>query len=390
MRCQIALAVVVSFCSGSALAQQQTRWDTMPRGPYLGLQGGLNFQEDNHFRGGGTDSKAKYDPGPAGTFTFGYALEYGLRVELEGGYRFNSIDEVSGTQGDGRLQIASAMINAIYDVPLPTFGIPVLPHVGVGVGWNHAWNRSWHNGLAVSGQDDLFAYQLIAGLDYLVSPNLVAGIDYKYMRGNNASFDIDTGGTSKAGDQASHAVLVGLRYYFGAPPRPAPMAEPAVAPAPMPPAATAPAPRPVARNYTLYFDFDRAELDFFRGSDRRAGCRECAQRSGDPDRGERPRRPVRQRPLQPAALGAPRRDRASGARGTRRARRRHRHRRSRRAGTVGADGRRHQGAAQPPCGDRAADPRDVSKDSGRSARRRCLSLSDAAVRCSRPRSSVAR
>jgi OmpA-OmpF porin, OOP family len=261
MRCQIALAVVVSFCSGSALAQQQTRWEAMPRGLYLGLQGGLNFQEDNHFRGGGTDgSKAKYDVGPAGTFTFGYALEYGLRVELEGGYRFNSVDEVGGSQGDGRLQIGSTMINAIYDVPLPTFGIPVLPHVGVGVGWNHVWNRSLpHNGLAVSGQDDLFAYQLIAGLDYVVRPNLVAGIDYKYMRGNNASFDIDTGGTSKAGDQASHAVLVGLRYYFGAPPQPAPRAEPAAAP--MPPASTAPAPRPMPRNYTLYFDFNRAELD---------------------------------------------------------------------------------------------------------------------------------
>src|SRR5687767_430014 len=114
MRCQIALAVVVSFCSGSALAQQQTRWDAMPRGPYLGLQGGLNFQEDNHFRGGGTDgAKAKYDVGPVGIFTFGYALEYGLRLELEGGYRFNSVDKVSGTQGDGRLQTASAMINAI-------------------------------------------------------------------------------------------------------------------------------------------------------------------------------------------------------------------------------------------------------------------------------------
>ncbi len=249
-----------------ATAQQTFRWqDTgmMPRGPYVGLQGGASFLEDNDFRGGGTDSKAKYDPGPAATVSFGYGFDFGLRLELEGGYRHNGVDRVSGTSGNGRLEVGSAMLNAIYDVPLPTFGIPVLPHIGVGAGWNHVWNRSSpHNGLRVRGQDDLFAWQALAGVDYVITPNLVAGLDYKYMRGNNASFDIvETGGTSKAGDQASHSVLVGLRYYFGAPARPAPRAEPAaIVPPPAPAAPPAAAPRAEPRSYTVFFDFDRAEL----------------------------------------------------------------------------------------------------------------------------------
>jgi len=248
--------------SSAAVAQQQSfNWqDTgMPRGPYIGLQGGANFLEDNDFRGGGGDSKAKYNAGPVGTLMLGYGFEFGLRLELEGGYRRNNVDRINGASGDGRLETGSAMLNAIYDVPLPTFGIPLLPHVGAGVGWNHVWNRSGaHNGLTARGQDDLFAWQAIAGLDYVISPNLVAGVDYKYMRGNNASFDVaETGGTTKAGDQVSHAVLVGLRYYFGARPAPPPV-QPAVAPVPpAPPAAPAPAP---VRNYTVYFDFDRAEL----------------------------------------------------------------------------------------------------------------------------------
>jgi len=262
--------IATGFCaaaflfSSAAVAQQSFQWQDsgMPRGPYIGLQGGANFLEDNDFRGGGADSKAKYNAGPVGTLTLGYGFNFGLRLELEGGYRRNNVDEINGASGDGRLETGSAMLNAIYDVPLPTFGIPLLPHVGAGVGWNHVWNRSGaHNGLTARGQDDLFAWQAIAGLDYVITPKLVAGIDYKYMRGNNATFDVvETGGSTKAGDQVSHAVLVGLRYYFGA--RPAPPAQPAAAPIP-PPVAPAPAAPPVrapVRNYTVYFDFDRAEL----------------------------------------------------------------------------------------------------------------------------------
>jgi OmpA-OmpF porin, OOP family len=271
MRQQVGLALgaFAFVCASDAAAQQTFRWqDTaMPRGLYLGLQGGASFLEDNDFRGGGTDSKAKYDPGPAGMVTLGYGFDFGLRLELEGGYRRNGVDRIGGTSGNGRLEVGSAMLNAIYDVPLPTFGIPVLPHIGAGVGWNHVWNRSRpHNGLSVRGQDDLFAWQAIAGVDYVITPNLVAGLDYKYMRGNNASFDIvETGATSKAGDQVSHSVLVGLRYYFGAPARPAPRAEPAAAPAlvppPTPPAPPAALPRAEPRSYTVFFDFDRADLD---------------------------------------------------------------------------------------------------------------------------------
>src|SRR5687767_9839223 len=82
----------VALSSAPTLAQDTFRWqDTsaMPRGPYLGLQGGASFLEDNRFNGGGADSKTKYDPGPAGLLTLGYGFGFGLRLELEGGYRRN-------------------------------------------------------------------------------------------------------------------------------------------------------------------------------------------------------------------------------------------------------------------------------------------------------------
>src|SRR5690606_30632769 len=134
-----------------------------------------------------------------------------------------------------------AMVNAIYDVPLPTFGIPLLPHVGAGVGYAHLWNRSRPHGpgaVTVSGQDDVIAFQGIVGADYVISPNLVAGIDYEYFLAHNASFDAEGVGSAKVGDIGVHSVMASLRWYWGAPERrPEPVPAAAVAPPPAPPPA---------------------------------------------------------------------------------------------------------------------------------------------------------
>jgi len=257
-----AIAVALTLALGAATAAAQDtrpRADTlvMPRGPYIGGAAGASFLSDNDVRFGAVDSKTKYDVGPAGLISLGYAFPFGLRLEVEGGYRFNGVDEASSADGDGRLEVASAMLNAIYDVPLPTFGIPVTPHLGVGVGWAHLWNRSLPHGPAgtvVKGQDDVIAFQGIAGVDYVISPQLVAGIDYRYFVAHNASFDVVGGGNAQVGDVASHTVLATLRWYFTAPPAPAPV--PVVAPPPAAPAAAPAGPR----LFSVFFDFDRSEL----------------------------------------------------------------------------------------------------------------------------------
>jgi outer membrane protein OmpA-like peptidoglycan-associated protein len=256
------LAALATALAATAASAQDTRpreqYLVMPRGPYLGLGAGVNIMEDNDTRFGTVDSKTKYDVGPAGLVSLGYGFPFGLRLELEGGYRSNGVSDVDGASGDGRMEIGSAMLNAIYDVPLPTFGIPVIPHVGAGVGWAHLWNRSLPHGpggATVKGQDDTIAFQGIAGLDYVVTPQLVAGIDYRYFLAHNADFKVAGDGGAHVGDVGNHTVLASLRWYFNAPPAPVPVAAPAAA------AAAAPAPAPAApRVFNVFFDFDRSEL----------------------------------------------------------------------------------------------------------------------------------
>lgn len=252
---------------GAALAQTDgSVIERQSRGFYVGGGAGANFQEPNNFQNGGTNSRAHYDPGYVGILSGGYAFGNGLRVELEPGYRYNDLDKVGGAGGRGRTQIFTAMANAIYDFDIHTPVVPLVPHIGAGVGWAHLWNNSApHNGLLVKGQDDAPAFQAIAGVEYAWSPSIKLGLDYRYLLAHDAQFRVNpSGATSHVGDFNDHAVLVTFRYEFGAPRAPAPEPVAVVPPPPPPvaaqPAAPAEAPATLPRNYTVYFDFDRSDL----------------------------------------------------------------------------------------------------------------------------------
>jgi outer membrane protein OmpA-like peptidoglycan-associated protein len=248
-----------------AAAQDTSVLERQNRGFYVGGGAGVNLQSDNDFRNNGTDSKATYDPGYAVMLNFGYALGNGLRFELEPGYRRNGVDKINGASGDGHSEIASLMANAIYDFDIHTPIVPLVPHIGAGVGYARVMNKSLpHNGLTVSGQDDTIAFQGIAGVEYALSPGLKLGVDYRYFVAHDADFRITgTDTKSHVGDFDNHSILLTVRYEFGAP-RARPRAEPAalVEPPPRPVPEAAPATPPAAgpRQYTTYFDFNSTEL----------------------------------------------------------------------------------------------------------------------------------
>lgn len=261
----ILAAAVSSGSSQVALAQQPDTSviERQNRGFYVGGALGGNFQEDNNFSGSRTNSTTSYNAGPVGLLNFGYALGNGLRFELEPGYRYNSVDSINNGNAGGRTQILTGMVNGIYDFDthLPVF--PLVPHIGAGIGWAHLWNHSSpHNGLTVTGQDDRPALQAIAGVDYAFTPAIKLGLDYRYLYVDNPNFRTQAGGNSQSGAFNDHAILVTMRYEFGGPSKPAQPQPAAFTPAPPPPT---PAPAPQANvpppAYTVYFNFDRSDLE---------------------------------------------------------------------------------------------------------------------------------
>jgi outer membrane protein OmpA-like peptidoglycan-associated protein len=261
-RIPAAALIVTALLTARADAQDYRTMDAFYRGWYAGGGVGANFLEDNDVRGNGTDSTASYNAGVLGILNFGYAFGNGFRAEVEPGYRWNEVDKVNGASGSGQVETGSLMLNGLYDF---NFGWPVVPHVGAGIGYAHVWNRSSpHNGHTLKSGDDTFGYQAIAGVEYPLSPKLRLGLDYRYFVAQKPNLRVDdTDARATTGDLDNHAVLFTVRYAFGAPPPPAPPPQPAAVvppPTPAPPAETRAAPPP-PRQFTVYFAFNRADLD---------------------------------------------------------------------------------------------------------------------------------
>jgi outer membrane protein OmpA-like peptidoglycan-associated protein len=234
-------------------------------GLYIGVLGGYNIVQDADLSFGPTaipNSEVEFDGGWAaiGRIGYGFALgnNLGMRLELEGNYRDNSVDiaKVGGARNGsgGSQQTYGAMVNALFDWNLGF----VTPYIGAGIGYAWTTLEARQGGVTIAdGTEGNFAYQGIVGLNVPIAavPGLSLTGEYRYFATLENSFGTtqafraaNAGSNSVDVDNANHTFLIGLTYAFGVtPPPPPPPPAPAAAPAP-------------ARTYLVFFDFDRADL----------------------------------------------------------------------------------------------------------------------------------
>ncbi|WP_170294814.1 OmpA family protein [Roseospira navarrensis] len=229
--------------------------DPVPEGPYVGAGGGLNLNDTGDLEIGGRQRELDTDLGFVGLASFGYAFGNGLRAEVEGGHRRNTVDNWGGTGLDGDLSAWHGMVNLLYDIDT---GTGFTPFVGAGLGAAFvsidADNRA--RGLSADDSDVGLAYQAMVGLGYSVTDSLSLSADYRFFHAVDITADAGSGGVSDS--YMNHALVVGLRYAFGVPDQRGrgesldQMAAPEV-PIPPPPAA-------VPTSYLVFFQFDSADL----------------------------------------------------------------------------------------------------------------------------------
>ncbi|EFH11325.1 outer membrane protein, partial [Teichococcus cervicalis] len=217
-------------------------------GVYVGAGAGVNFLQktDLDVTGGSAaflrsngvrpSGRAEFDAGFAGALALGYGFGNGVRAEIEGNYRQNDVDKISGYTGFGPLRSSGtvrsygAMFNAYYD--FHQLNWPVVPYIGAGIGY--VWTdyddvrASAANGgnVRLNGDDGQFAFQGIAGLSLPITavPGLALTAEYRFM----GTLQPDVDSTIRQGnvtlarggaevDNYNHSIMLGLRYAFNQP-----------------------------------------------------------------------------------------------------------------------------------------------------------------------------
>jgi len=173
----------------------------------VGLGMAMDSDIDNMPNNAGT-AKMTFDSGFLGTGAVGYDLAGPLRVEGEYVWQKNDLDQLSysnqfGNFNQGDLKTQALMVNGYYDVDT---GSPWSPFVGVGIGWAKVDLNT--PALPLGDNDDVFAYQLMAGVAYAIDEQWSVDAQYRFFATQDA--------TIQGADFSmnSNDLMLGIRYNF--------------------------------------------------------------------------------------------------------------------------------------------------------------------------------
>jgi outer membrane protein OmpA-like peptidoglycan-associated protein len=261
----LAVAVIALMAPAAVRADNPLR-----AGWYVDGGGIASFQTDAESKVSGVKDTIQYDTGWGVIGGGGYAWGNGIRTEAEIAYRNSSVDKVKGLNSSesttgydkgGHIGNTSFMGNALYDFAT---GTRYTPYAGVGIGASmvDAYNIKTVNLRTLDSDRMEFAYQGIVGVAAALDSHWSATADYRYFRTTDASFKSNVGDRATT-ENASHNIVIGVRYAFGQPaaaPVPPPPAPQPVPPTPRAPQVQAPAVAPVPQSYMVFFDFDKSAL----------------------------------------------------------------------------------------------------------------------------------
>jgi len=197
----LAMALVVGGSVAPALA-----------GPYFSVNAGAVWVNDSDLDIDflGDIGELSYDAGYGVNAAFGNAYGNGVRSELELAYRTNDIDEISisglGSGSiDGEVSSWGLMVNVYYDFDT---GSAIKPFVGAGIGFANV-------DLELEGEsddDNVFAYQAMAGVGFAVSKAVTLDLQYRFYATDDPSYKFEGMGVDS--EYMTHNVMAGLRFNF--------------------------------------------------------------------------------------------------------------------------------------------------------------------------------
>jgi len=226
------------------------------QGFYLGGAVGYGLLQDQKAtvtRASAAIGRVSFGGGIAAVGSVGYGLGNGLRLELEGDYRLN--DQRHGATGHGSEAKYGGMGNLLFDLD---FGLGwMTPYIGGGAGYQVVdWRGVGLPAARVNRSVGGLAYQAILGAAFPVDavPGLAVTVEYRYLAvaGSRHYRGAPPPVRVRSDGDASHALLIGVRYAFDGPSGGRSDERPPLAQASLPALST--------RTYLVYFDDQSAEL----------------------------------------------------------------------------------------------------------------------------------
>ena len=238
------------------------------KGWYFSLEGGVTGANNLNYDVIGTPTiththvlDADVETGWALFGSIGYGLTERWRVEIEGGYRSNDIDnlfEESPTYSsgvtyvtrdvDGDLREFSLMANVMYDAPISE---KMSLTVGGGIGADHV---DFDDGYYGSDESWNFAYQGIIGLNYDIGAQSQLFVRYRYFVVPDPELSFESVTVpghfccQNFDDIEKHTGTIGFRYFF------------AGAPVVVPPTPTPTPTPPVTKQFIVFFGYNKCNI----------------------------------------------------------------------------------------------------------------------------------
>ena len=210
MKTQIIAGSIVLLLAGAVWAEER------PHGPYFGADFGGALTDDvklKSFPGATTLGKVQFDPGVRMTVNGGYRFTPWFRAGGEFGFISHTIDGV-----DAAMTHVPLLANIEFQLPNRSI---VLPFIGGGPGVSISVldidNDFLGNGDFVDGStsDAVFAWQAYGGLRFRINDEMAVGVVYKYYESEGSTWDVENSFAEiRFGRVRSHGICVSFSMSF--------------------------------------------------------------------------------------------------------------------------------------------------------------------------------
>ncbi len=167
---------------------------------------------------GRADSGSGFNVGGA----IGAKFKKYFRAELAINYRQSEVRRArvqrERRMASGQISLLAILVNGYVDLD---FGQPVIPYVGIGIGYGSAEidakNRADALQLRIEGRDSVFAWNVMTGISVPVNEVLDLSLGYRYIATENTRINSsirNLGARRLDSEFDAHEAVMGLRFSF--------------------------------------------------------------------------------------------------------------------------------------------------------------------------------